>query len=255
MSAGLLLSCNLKTESARVNIRVLGDGPLGGIFVDAGTDGTVRGYVKNPTLELPPSPFGKLDVGGAVGANGFLHVIKDLGYGYPYSGTVELVSGEIGEDFTHYLASSEQIASAVMLGVFVSAQGVEASGGLLIQLLPSEDHDELASWLETRLADLEGITTYLRAGQSITQILYDILGDQELVLMPEVKLVRFACPCSEDRVLSALRMLGRAELEDMIETDKGAEATCQFCNEVYRVTVDQLENLIIALEAESVATT
>ncbi len=250
LTAGLLLSCNLKAEGARVNLRVLGDGPLGGIFVDAGADGTVRGYVKNPQLELPPSPKGKLDVGAAVGNTGFLHVVKDLGYGYPYSGTVELVSGEIGEDITHYLSTSEQTASAVILGVFVSSLGVEAAGGLLIQLLPgAEDH--LAQWLEERLSTVQGITTYLRSGKGLVQILEEILGEQDLVVFPEVQLVRFACGCTEDRVLGALKMLGISELVDMIEKDQGAEATCHFCNEVYRIQAEQLETLIAEITQES----
>ncbi|WP_287129014.1 Hsp33 family molecular chaperone HslO [Candidatus Cyanaurora vandensis] len=251
MTAGLLLSCNLKAESARVNIRVLGDGPLGGIFVDAGADGTVRGYVKNPTLELPPTPQGKLDVGGAVGDTGFLHVVKDLGYGKPYSGTVELVSGEIGEDITHYLASSEQTASAVLLGVFVSAQGVEASGGILLQLMPDPEHEQLAQWLDDRLQGVQGITTYLRSGKDLTQILQEILGEKDLEVFPETQLVRFACGCSVERVLGAIKMLGTAELQDMIEKDHGAEATCHFCNEQYRLSVAQLTTLIAAIEQEA----
>lgn len=248
MTAGLLLSCGLKTEAGRVNIRVMGDGPIGGIFVDAGADGTVRGYVKNPTVELPPTPKGKLDVGGAVGANGFLHVVKDFGYGNPYAGTVELVTGEIGDDITHYLASSEQTASAVLLGVFVSAQGVEASGGILLQLLPDPDHEELAAWLEERLDQMQGITTYLRSGKDLTQILGEILGEKDLEVFPEVSLVRFSCGCSEQRVLGALKMLGAVELQDMIEKDDGAEATCHFCNERYNITAAQLATLIAAME-------
>ncbi|WP_218081123.1 Hsp33 family molecular chaperone HslO [Anthocerotibacter panamensis] len=251
MTAGLLLSCSLKSEEARVNVRVLGDGPLGGIFVDAGADGTVRGYVKNPSIELPPNALGKLDVGKAVGSTGYLHVVKDLGYGYPYSGTVELVSGEIGDDITQYLASSEQTASAALLGVFVSAQGVEASGGILIQLLPSEDQEELAQWLEERLTTVQGITTYLRAGKGLTTILEEILGEQELEFFSEVKLLRFNCNCSAERVLGALKMLGTAELEDMIAQDNGAEATCHFCNEIYQITATQLDKLIADIEQES----
>lgn len=136
MSAGLLLASNMKNPDSRVNLRVKGDGPLGGILVDAGMDGTVRGYVNNPDVELPPNSRGKLDVGQAVGPNGFLYVIRDVGYGYPYSSTVELVSGEIGDDVTHYLGTSEQTPSALVLGVFVGSEGVTASGGLLLQVLP-----------------------------------------------------------------------------------------------------------------------
>ncbi len=251
MTAGLLMSCNLKTDQARVNIRILGDGPLGGIFIDAGADGTVRGYVKNPTVELPPNALGKLDVGGAVGQDGFLHVVKDLGYGYPYSGTVELVSGEIGEDITHYLASSEQTASAVLLGVFVSAKGVEAAGGILIQLLPGTEHEEVTSWLEARLEAAQSITTYLRAGKTLVQVFAEILGEEDLEVFPQVNLVRFACNCAVERVLGALKMLGTLELADMIEKDNGAEATCHFCNEVYHISAGQLATLITEIEQDT----
>jgi molecular chaperone Hsp33 len=156
MSAGLLLASSMKRSDARVNIRVRGNGPLGGILVDAGLDGTVRGYVDNPDIELPPNSIGKLDVGGAVGHEGFLYVVRDMGYGYPYSSTVELVSGEIGDDITHYLVNSEQTPSALMLGVFVSAEGVTASGGLLLQVLPKAARDEaLIEKLESRVAALK----------------------------------------------------------------------------------------------------
>src|SRR4028118_825134 len=155
MSAGLLLASNMKREGSRVNIRVKGKGPLGGILIDAGLDGTVRGYVDNPTIELPPNQKGKLDVGGAVGHSGFVYVVRDVGYGYPYSSTVELVSGEIGEDITHYLVTSEQTPSALVLGVFVGAEGVAAAGGLLIQVMPKAARDEaLVEKLESRIAAL-----------------------------------------------------------------------------------------------------
>src|SRR4028119_1926340 len=151
MSSGLLLASNMKRAESRVNIRIIGSGPLGGILVDAGLDGTVRGYVDNPEVELPPNSQGKLDVGGAVGSDGYLYVVRDVGYGYPYSSTVELVSGEIGDDITHYLVNSEQTPSALLLGVLVGTEGVRASGGLLLQVLPKAARDEaLVQTLEER---------------------------------------------------------------------------------------------------------
>ena len=131
MAAGLLLSSSMKREGSRVNSRSRGNGPLGGLLVDAGLDGTVRGYVQNPQIELPPNDQGKLDVGGAVGKDGFVYVVRDIGYGYPYSSTVELVSGEIGDDISHYLVTSEQTPSALLLGVFVGKDGVTAAGGII----------------------------------------------------------------------------------------------------------------------------
>jgi molecular chaperone Hsp33 len=253
MSAGLLLASNMKREGSRVNIRVKGKGPLGGILIDAGLDGTVRGYVDNPGVELPPNERGKLDVGGAVGHDGYLYVVRDVGYGYPYSSTVELVSGEIGDDIAHYLVTSEQTPSALVVGVFVGAEGVTAAGGILIQVLPKAARDEaLVQTLESRVAKLSGFTPLLQADKTLPEILEQLLGDMDLVILPEVQLVRFHCGCSFDRVLGALKMLGEAELQDMIEKDNGAEATCHFCGEVYQASSNQLAQLIEDLRTESV---
>lgn len=245
MAAGLLLASSMKRPQSRVNIRVRGDGPLGGILVDAGLDGTVRGYVDNPVVELPPNAQGKFDVGRAVGREGYVYVVRDVGYGYPYSSTVELVSGEIGDDITHYLATSEQTPSALSLGVFVNAEGVEAAGGLLLQILPRAAEDlEMVTTLESRLSAMSGFTPLLRANKTLPQIFEDLVGDMGLEILPENQLVRFHCPCSFDRMLGALKMLGEEELQDMIEKDNGAEATCHFCNEIYHTSSDQLAQLI-----------
>ncbi len=252
MSSGLLLASNMKKEGSRVNIRIKGNGPLGGLLVDAGLDGTVRGYVQNPSIELPPNARGKLDVGGAVGSEGYLYVVRDVGYGYPYSSTVELVSGEVGEDIANYLVTSEQTPSALLVGVFVGAQGVTAAGGLLIQVMPKAARDEsLVELLESRVAQLSGFTPLLREGKTLEEMMERLLGDLRLAILPEIQMVRFDCSCSFDRVLGALKMLGKAELQDMIEKDSGAEATCQFCGEVYRATEGELARLIDDLQAES----
>ena len=253
MSGGLLLASSMKREGSRINIRVRGEGPLGGILIDAGLDGTVRGYVDNPGVELPPNEQGKLDVGKAVGPEGYLYVVRDVGYGYPYSSTVELVSGEIGDDIAHYLVTSEQTPSALVVGVFVGAEGVTAAGGILIQVMPKAVRDEaLVQTLEGRIAKLAGFTPLLQAGKTLPEIFEELLGDMNLVMLPEVQMVRFHCGCSFDRVLGALKMLGEAELQDMIEKDNGAEATCHFCGEVYQASSDELAQLIEDLRAESV---
>lgn len=253
MSSGLLLASSMKREGSRVNIRIKGNGPLGGLLVDAGLDGTVRGYVENPSVELPPNEKGKLDVGGAIGHEGFLYVVRDVGYGYPYSSTVELVSGEIGDDVANYLVTSEQTPSALVVGVFVGAQGVTAAGGVLLQVLPKAARDEaLIATLEDRVSQLSGFTPLLQQGLTLPEILERLLGDLGLVIMPEVQMVRFDCSCSFDRVLGALKLLGEAELQDMIEKDNGAEATCHFCGEVYQASSDHLARLIEDLKTESV---
>ena len=248
MTAGLLFASSMKKADSRVNIRIKGQGPLKGILVDAGLNGTVRGYVGNPSIELPPNDQGKLDVGGAVGKRGYLYVVRDNGSGYPYTSTVELVSGEIGDDLTHYLATSEQTPSALIVGVFVGADGVGAAGGLLIQVLPKAASDEaLVELLESRLQAVQGFTPMLQAGQTLPQMMENILGDLGLEIFPEVQMLKYHCGCTFDRMTVALKMLGRPELEDMLAKDKGAEVTCDFCNNIYQLNEKQLANLITEL--------
>ena len=250
MASGLLLASSMKKEGSRVNIHVKGDGPLGTILADAGLDGTVRGYVHNPQVELPPNSQGKLDVGKAVGRNGYLHVVRDVGYGQPYSSTVKLISGEVGEDIANYLITSEQTPSALLVGVFVGADGVTAAGGILLQIMPKAAHDQsLVTLLESRISQLSGFTPLLRSGKTLGEIMQQLLGDLNLFIFPEYHQVRFHCGCSFKRVLGALKMLGEAELRDMIEKDEGAEAVCQFCAAVYQANESQLTQLIADLQA------
>ncbi len=250
MSSGLLLASSMKKEGSRVNLRIRSDGPLGGLMVDAGLDGTVRGYVDHPEVELPPNEKGKLDVGGAIGKNGYLYVVRDVGYGYPYSSTVELVSGEVGEDVIHYITTSEQTPSALLVGVFVNKEGVTASGGILLQVMPKSARDEeLVATLEARVEKLVGFTPLLRAGKSLQTIFQELLGDMGLVIFPDVQMLQFDCSCSSERIFSVLKILGVSELRDMIEKDDGAEITCHFCGEVYQASGDDLEQLIVELVA------
>jgi len=254
MAAGLLFASSMKRPGSRVNIRIQGSGPLGGITVDAGLDGTVRGYVTHPEVELLPTADGKLDVGGAVGHEGYVYVIRDVGFGYPYSSTVELVSGEIGDDLTHYLATSEQTPSALMVGVFTDSQGVSAAGGLLIQIMPKAARDEtLVELLESRLSTLTGFTSLLQAGKTIPAIFDELLGDMGLVILPEVQMVRFHCSCTHDRVLNALKLFSEVEIQEMIQDDQGAEATCEFCSTVYHASEGELTELLSELQKDAVS--
>jgi molecular chaperone Hsp33 len=245
MTAGLLLTSGMKTKFARVNVRIKGNGPIGGLMVDAGVDGTVRGYVTHPHVEVPLNDAGKLDVGGAIGQEGFVYVYRDLGYGRPYSSTVDLISGEVGDDIANYLYSSEQTPSALVLGVSMNSQSVQSAGGMLIQVLPKAARDEsLVTLLEDRVSGLQGFTPLLQSGKDLPAILEELLGDLGLNIFPDEKELKFDCPCSEQRMLGALKLLGVEELQDMIATDKGAEATCDFCGEVYQVSEDRLSQLV-----------
>ena len=251
MTAGLLLVSSMKRAESRVSIRIKGNGPLQGLMVDAGLNGTVRGYVEKPEVEIPPSADGKLNVGAAIGQEGYVNVMRDVGYGQPHASTVELVTGEIGDDLTHYLATSEQTPSALVLGVYVGADGVEAAGGLLLQVLPKASRDELLiSQLESRLTSLTGFTPLLKAGKTLPEIFEELVGDMGLEILPAAQEVKFYCRCSRDRVMGALKLLGTTELTDMIKVDDGAEAICQFCNEVYHADSDQLQHLIEELQAQ-----
>lgn len=252
MAAGLLLASSMKQPQARVTLRIRSTGPLKGLTVDAGRDGTVRGYVGDPLLDWFPDAQavakGKAEVGQAVGA-GYLFVMRDLGYGEPFTSTVELVSGEIGEDVAYFLAHSEQTPSALAVGVFANPSGVQAAGGLLIQVLPKAAQDSaLVSLLESRLQHLAGFTPLLRSGQTLPQMMESLLGDLGLEMLPETQDLRFACRCSFDRVLGALKMLGAVELEDMIRQDDGAEATCDFCGQVYHASANDLQELVKELQ-------
>jgi molecular chaperone Hsp33 len=257
MSAGLLLASSLKKPGSRINIRIKGDGPLGGVLVDAGLDGTVRGYVDYPQVELPPKANGKLDVGRGIGNKGFVRVLREEKgeeKNELQESTVELVSGEIGEDVNYFLYQSEQTPSALQVGVFVSTStGVTASGGILLQVLSKEAaRDEvLVARLESRVNKLATFSKLLRAGKGLEDIFQELLGDMGLEIFPAVQMLRFNCDCSFDRVLGALRYFGVDELKDMIEKDKQAEATCHFCGEVYNASEAQLIELVESLQAES----
>ncbi len=242
MTAALLLASGMKQPQARVSIRLSNDGPLGLIFADAGFDGTVRGYVDAPQLELP--------ISAAISQNGFLQVIRDVGYGTPYSGNVELVSTEISENITYYLTSSEQMPSALLTGIFMDDNEVKVAGGLLLQIMPEARRDlDLLELLNGRLQSLRELTTLLQQGQPLPEILEDLLGDLGLSFLPEIQSVQFKCRCTFERVLGALTMFGAAELRDMIENDRGAEAICQFCGEIYRADCQDLEKIILNLSA------
>lgn len=248
-TGALLFGAMLKEEDQLVTVRVQGNGPAGTLLASANGNGEVRGLVSNPRPDIEQvNAIGKLNVSGAVGTEGRLTVTRDLGMRQPHTSTVELVSGEVGEDLAHFLATSEQIPSAVGIGVFVQATGeVEAAGGYIVQLMPGVT-DSQASQIEALIKDLPHPTTMLREGDSPEQMLSRIF-DKDLQIL-ENKPVRFHCPCSRERAERALVLLGKDELKSIIEADaeKGAtEVVCQFCNAVYTITIAELESLLSSL--------
>lgn len=241
-----LLGNQLKEEEGSVTLRIKGGGPLGTVTAVSDSGGNVRGYVQNPEVDLPLKGPAKLDVGSAVGREGTLTIIKDLRMKEPYVGTVPLVSGEIAEDVTAYLAESEQIPSACALGVLVDTdQSVLCAGGYLIQLLPGAD-DAVISAVERGVAAVGPVTEALRGGMTALELLRQVLKDFELEILAEEP-VEYRCYCSRDRVTAALVSMGREELAGLIEEQGRAELTCQFCDKVYDYSREELTALLAGM--------
>lgn len=241
LSAGAMLGAMLKGEE-KLTIQVKGDGPIGQIVVDANAKGEIRGYVNNPQVNLPSNDKGKLDVAGAVGREGFIHITKDLGLKEPYRGSTPIVSGELAEDFTYYFAKSEQTPSVVALGVLYDRTdaNVKASGGLIIQLMPGIKDEEI-DIIERQISQLPPISALLDQGESLEEIIRWALPDTEIHSKIDIN---FVCSCSKSRVEQTLISLGQSELEQIIQDDGNAEVVCQFCNEAYQFNKDELSELL-----------
>jgi molecular chaperone Hsp33 len=244
LTAGALLShVLLKTPQDRITLRINGGGPLGGITVEAGLDGVLRGFVRHPDIGVPLRDDGKLNVGQAVGREGDFQVIRSHApKGDPYTSSVPILTGEIAEDVSVFLANSEQINSAVMLGVYLETEGVFQAGGVIFQALPDADPAAL-DLLEANIRAHESLTDAMKS-KALEDILRDLCWGLDFQLMtPEPFPLEFRCSCNEDRILHALTFFSREERQAMIEEDGGAEAICQWCNTRYWITPEQLQDL------------
>src|SRR5699024_3577143 len=224
-----MMGAMLKGEDT-ITTKVEGSGPIGAIVCDANAKGEVRGYVHHPHVDLPSNEHGKLDVRGVVGTEGTLSVVKDLGLKDYFTGQTPIVSGEISEDFTYYFATSEQTPSAVGAGVLVDTDySIKAAGGFIIQLMPGAT-EEVITKLEAALESLPAISSLIEQGLTPEEILERLFPGEDITMYEKEEVV-FKCQCSKERILNAIKGLGREEVESMIEEDKGAEAVCHFCND------------------------
>lgn len=237
-----LMSQTLKGDDHTITIQIRGDGPIGGILGVSDAKAGVRGYVHNPFFDVPLNDLGKFDIARAVG-KGYLNVIKDTGLKEPYVGCVDLVSGEIAEDLTYYYAYSEQIPTAMNLGVLIGAEGrVEAAGGFLIQLMPDAGEDVITH-LEETLKAFPPITNLIHGGNSPEDII-KILFPGESINILSTTPVQYRCNCSRERMERNLISIGREDLTDIASDEKGAELQCHFCNKKYNFTQNELLSLL-----------
>lgn len=246
LAAASMMGNALKSDGASLTLQFKGGGPLGTVLAVSDNEGCVRGYVTNPHTDLPLRPDGKLDVGGAVGHDGTLTVIKDLHMKEPYVGTIDLLGGEIAEDVAGYFVESEQIPTACALGVLVDRdQSVKSAGGYLIQLMPGAGEDTIAK-VEGGVMAAGPVSAILEQNDDPEALLRTVMSDFDLKIL-ETRPVSYKCYCSRQRVERALISLGKSELEQMLAEQGGCQLTCQFCDAVYDFSADDLRALIAGL--------
>lgn len=242
LTAGAMMGSMMKGEKDVLTLQIKAGGPLQGITVTADSQGNVKGYVGNPDVCIPANSKGKLDVAGAVGP-GFLNVIKDMGLKEPYSGQVMLQTCEIAEDLTYYFATSEQVPSAVGLGVLMNKNNtVRQAGGFIVQLMPFAE-EEVISRLEQNVQKINSVTSLLEEGHTPESLLEKVLGGFDMQINEKTD-TRFHCNCTRERVEKALISIGRKELNEMIQEGKPIEMNCHFCNTNYTFTVEEMKEIL-----------
>ena len=242
-----LLASSLKDDE-RITVQVNGDGPGGKIMADANGRGEMRGYITNPHVSLELNDKGKLDVRGVVGTNGTITVIKDLNMREPFSGQVPIVDGELGMDFTYYLAVSEQINGAVGVSVLVNPdETVRAAGGFMIQLLPGASEATISE-IERRISEIPMVSKLIDQQEQPRDILNRLLGEENIRVLEEMP-VKFHCGCTRERFSAGLLSIGVDDLQHLIDEDHGAEVVCHFCGEKYHFDEAELQGLIDEIKA------
>ena len=243
LTMAVLMSSNTKEEEDSLTLQIKGNGPIGSIIVTSDSNLKVKGYVANPAVDVPLRKDGKLDVGTAVGKDGFLYVIKDIGLKEPYVGMSKLVTGEIAEDFANYYYISEQKNTAVALGVLVDKNGVKSAGGFIVTSMPDATEDELFI-LENRLKEAKPISQMLDEKMSLLDIAKDITGDENIKVLKDERKPEYKCNCSKEKMKAALKTVGKEELTKILEEDKKAEIVCHFCNKKYEFSEEDLKKIM-----------
>lgn len=237
-----IMAQEMKNSSDRITVQVKGNGKIGTMLTTANNFPKVKGFVSNPKVDLPLNEFGKLDVGGAVGQEGYINVIKDIGLKDPYIGISPLTSGELADDFTNYFLNSEQRQSAVALGVLVNKDGVKAAGGYLITPMPDATEEEISK-VEQAIFKAGAISKLLDENLSLLDIAKKVTGDDNVKILEENIVPIYECDCSKEHMSEGLATLGKKELEDIILTDGKAELVCHFCNKRYEFYKEELEKI------------
>lgn len=247
LTMGCLMGSDIKENEDTITLQIKSNGPIGQMNVVVNSKLDVKGYVQNPNVDLPLREDGKLDVGGAVGKNGMLYIVKDIGLKEPYVGMTPLVSGEIAEDFTSYYATSEQIPTAIALGVLINKDGVVSAGGYKIQLMPEATEEDISK-LEKALNKVDPISKLLEDKKSLEEIAEIVCDDDKILALTSGNVPTYKCDCSKERFERGLISLGKKEIENILSTDGKADITCKFCNKKYSFSSEDLARIMSAIE-------
>lgn len=242
LTIGCLMGSNLKEDDDQITLQIKSNGPIDTMIVVSDKYANVKGYIKNPNVDIPLKSNGKLDVGSAVGKDGMLYIIKDIGLKEPYVGLTNLVSGEIAEDFTEYFAKSEQIPTAIALGVLVDKNGVKSAGGYIVQVMPDATEQDISN-LEQNLSAIPPISKLLEENKTLEEIAELICGDDKLLVFDYATPPKYKCDCEKSRIEKGLISIGEKELDNIINTDGRAEIICRFCKKAYNFSKEDLEKL------------
>ena len=242
-----IMATEMKGSKDKLTVQLKGNGPIGVMIATANNKPMIKGYATNPVVELPLNEDGKLDVSGAVGYEGYINVVKDIGLKDPYIGISPLVSGEIAEDFANYFVNSEQRNSAVALGVLVDKNGVRSSGGYLINPMPDATEEDIST-VEQSIFKAGAMSKMLDQNLTLEEIAKRITGDDNVEIIEDSIIPEFKCDCSKEHMQDALMTIGKDELEDIIEKEGKAELVCHFCNKKYQFNKEELENILKNIE-------